>query len=204
MSAELLKKYLQDKHFFDEQKWAKLQEYFIALKAENEVINLVSRKTTDEELWTQHFWDSLLVLGRTDFSNKKILDFGTGGGFPGIPIAIMFPESKITLLDSINKKINALKRIVKNINLENCEFICSRIEDLDRNETGKYDLILCRSVRILPEFKRPLLQLLKYTGKLVLFKSKNLDDLEQFLNKKIIDVSRPEIGERKIIIIGKK
>ena len=135
---------------------------------------------------------------------KTILDFGTGGGFPGIPIAICFPDAQIILLDSKKKKIHSLKSAVTRLNLHNCSFIDLRLEEIPPHYKEKFDIILCRSVRILPGFKKILLDLLSEEGQLVLYKSQNLEDAAIFNNVQVHDVSTPSIGERKIVVINKE
>ena len=82
----------------------KIESYHQWLLEENEKVNLISRKTDPEDIWTQHFLDSILSIDCVDFKAKNILDVGTGGGFPGIPLAILFPDAHVTLLDSTRKK----------------------------------------------------------------------------------------------------
>ncbi len=160
----------------------KFDGYFSWLIEENTKINLISRQTPSDDIWTFHMMDSLLSIPFVDFSSKTILDFGTGGGFPGIPLAILYPDSKITLLDSKKKKINSLKSAVELLDLKNCSFLDLRIEEVPKSFSGTFDIIVSRSVKILPEFRTPLLNLLKSDGKLVLYKSKILDDVALFKN----------------------
>jgi len=80
------------------------ESYFNWIIEENRKINLISRQTDPEDIWTQHFLDSLLSVKHVNYSGKAILDFGTGGGLPGIPLAIAYPNASVTLLDSRKKK----------------------------------------------------------------------------------------------------
>jgi len=102
------------------------------------------------------------------------------------------------------KKIQSVKCGAAAVGLTNCSFLDIRIEDADENLFGTFDIVVSRSVRILPEFKKVLFKLLKDDGTLVLYKSQNLDDAELFKKVTITDVSTPLIGERKIVIINKK
>jgi len=205
MKREIFKKFLVEKY---PEKWEELllsfENYWKLLVLENAKINLISRKTGIEDYWTVHFLDSLLPIDFFDFSDKKILDLGTGGGLPGIPLKILFPKSEMYLLDSKQKKINSLKNIIKKLDLKRCFTIVSRLEDLDKERGGFFDFIVCRSVKILPKYRKKMFEILHKNGKIILYKSKILDDLKLFEKYKIYDVSQKEIGVRKIIEIEKE
>lgn len=114
----------------------------------NEKINVISRKDV-ENLETNHILHSLAIAKIISFkSGTKILDVGTGGGFPGIPLAIMFPECKFHLIDSIGKKITVVEAIAKEIGLQNLTAEKIRAEDVE----GKFNFIVSRAVTTLPEF----------------------------------------------------
>ena len=108
----------------------------------NERINLVSRKDIDS-LYERHILHSLAISKIIEFkSGTRVLDVGTGGGFPGIPLAVCFPEVEFTLLDSIGKKIKVVDNICQDLQLKNVNTICDRVENL----TEKYDFITARAV----------------------------------------------------------
>jgi 16S rRNA (guanine527-N7)-methyltransferase len=201
-NKQIFTKFLED-HHFQREKVVKFENYLLLLLDWNKKINLISRKTERDEYWLKHFLDSLLPIEEIDFSNKTILDFGTGGGLPGIPIKLLYPNCKMYLLESRRKKADAVKNIVKVLDAKQCFTIVSRLEEMDENWYGKFDYIVCRSVKILPEYKEKLFKLIKSGGKVILYKSRLLDDVEQFPNKKTYDLSHPEIGTRKIIEITK-
>ena len=182
---------------------AKLDQYYEWLLDVNRSINLISRKTDPEDIWTHHFLDSLLSTACVDYRKKNIIDIGTGGGFPGVPLAILYPDSHFTLLDSTKKKIQAVKAGVSKLSLTNCSFLDTRLEEVPKKYCGAFDIAVSRSVRIIPEYKKKLLNLLNDDGRIVLYKSQKLDDAALFTKVTITDVGSPLIGERKIVVIKK-
>ena len=114
----------------------------------NQKINVVSRKDIDE-IYTRHVLHALAIAKVNPFlSNSKILDVGTGGGFPGIPLAILYPECHFTLVDSIGKKIKVVNEVVEGLSLENVKTINDRVENID----GQFDFIVSRAVAAMPTF----------------------------------------------------
>ncbi|MCS7077232.1 MAG: 16S rRNA (guanine(527)-N(7))-methyltransferase RsmG [Bacteroidia bacterium] len=114
----------------------------------NEKINLVSRKDVSH-LWVRHILHSVIIAKIISFlPGTHILDVGTGGGFPGIPLAILFPNCHFTLIDSVAKKINVVEDIIGTIGLQNVKTQVIRAEDMK----GEFDFIVSRAVTQLPEF----------------------------------------------------
>ncbi|MCB7481457.1 16S rRNA (guanine(527)-N(7))-methyltransferase RsmG [Christiangramia sediminis] len=144
---ELVKKYFPELTEDQISKFEKLGDLY---KDWNLKINVVSRKDIDE-LYLRHVLHSLGIAKIQNFkAGSKILDVGTGGGFPGIPLAILHPESTFHLVDSIGKKIKVVDEVSEGLGLKNVTSFNQRVEDLE----GNYDFIVSRAVAIMPTFVR--------------------------------------------------
>jgi len=170
----------------------------------NKKINLVSRKKTDVFDLIE---DSKLFFDAIYFKEGvKILDLGTGGGFPGIVIAINHPEAELTLVDSIQKKINVVTDMVKKVNLINVKTTCARAEELSKNpeHKNKYDYVVARSVSVLQDLAIWSKGLLKSGGKLIAVKGGDIKG-ELHKTEKLDFVKNVEIldkNERKIVVVS--
>ena len=160
----------------DESKAQALKEYKELLVEWNEKMNLTAI-TEDYEVIVKHFVDCLECTHLIT-NEKKIIDVGTGAGFPGIPMAIMMPNTKITLLDSLNKRINFLNEVIKELNLKNVETIHSRSEDCGKDilYREKYDISIARAVANLSTLSEYLLPFVKIDGKMICMKGSEVEE----------------------------
>ncbi|MDB3904965.1 16S rRNA (guanine(527)-N(7))-methyltransferase RsmG [Crocinitomicaceae bacterium] len=142
---DLIQKYFPE---ISKEKYDKLKELKYHYEEWNQKINVISRKDI-ENFYERHVLHSLAITKVIQFNDhSQIIDVGTGGGFPGVPLAIMFPKANFTLLDSIGKKLKVIDEITKALHIKNVKTIHSRVENID----GKYDYILSRAVTNLPNF----------------------------------------------------
>jgi 16S rRNA (guanine527-N7)-methyltransferase len=145
MDIAILLNYFPDLTETQKQQFLKLSELY---KDWNLKINVVSRKDIDE-LYVRHVLHSLGIAKIQQFlPGSKIIDVGTGGGFPGVPLAILFPEVHFTLVDAIGKKIKVVDEVVEGLGLSNVTTINDRVE----NVKGNFDFIVSRAVAAMPTF----------------------------------------------------
>ena len=141
----IIQKYFNDLTNEQLSQFAKLE---LLYKDWNSKINVISRKDIDE-LYLRHVLHSLSIAKLISFKDgTSILDVGTGGGFPGIPLAILFPNCKFHLVDSIQKKITVVNNVVKELDLKNVKTSCSRVEAI----SDKYDFVVSRAVTNMKDF----------------------------------------------------
>lgn len=195
----------------DDETLAKFYRYYELLIEWNEKMNLTAITDFDEVL-KKHFLDSISIvlfmkqkgiLGDTitkeDFEkvNLSMIDVGTGAGFPGIPIAICFPNMKITLMDSLNKRINFLGEVISELGLTNCVAIHSRAEELGKTNSEyreHYDLVVSRAVANISTLSEYCIPFVKIGGYFVSYKSEKLDE-ELASGGKAIDILGGKIDE---------
>ena len=144
MPIDIILKYFPNLTDLQQQQFAQLDSLY---REWNAKINVISRKDIDN-LYEHHILHSLAIAKVINFRpTTQILDFGTGGGFPGIPLAILFPECQFRLIDGTGKKIRVVQEVCQAIGLTNCQPVHLRGED----EKGKYDFVVSRAVMPLPD-----------------------------------------------------
>ncbi len=144
-TLDLIKKYFPDLTDDQTAKFAQMESLY---KDWNLKINVVSRKDIDE-IYLRHVLHSLGIAKIQQFNPEaNILDVGTGGGFPGIPLAILFPETNFHLVDSIGKKMKVVNEVVEGLQLTNVKTTNARVEEI----SGNYDFIVSRAVAAMPTF----------------------------------------------------
>ena len=129
-----------------DEKIVQLEKYYELLIEYNKVMNLTGI-VDKEEVYLKHFYDSLTIAKIIDFNKENNLcDLGSGAGFPGIVLKIFYPELNIVLIDSLNKRINFLNKIIEELDLKNIVAIHTRIEDYAKNNKEKFDIVTARAV----------------------------------------------------------
>ena len=163
---------------FDEDKYNKFITYKNLLQEWNEKINLTAI-TEDKEVIKKHFIDCIKAFSENQFKEAKtLIDVGTGAGFPGLPIAIMKEDLNITLLDSLNKRVNFLNIVKNSLNLTNVTTIHSRAEDGARNKElrEKFDIATSRAVANMAVLSEFCLPYVKVGGYFIAFKGPAITD----------------------------
>ena len=163
-----------------EEQLEKFYLYMNILLEWNEKINLTAI-TNEEEIILKHFVDSLTINKYIE-EGKSIIDVGTGAGFPGIPIKILREDLKVTLLDSLNKRINFLNEVIEKLDLKNIECIHGRAEEFGKNKNyrEKYDFATSRAVANMSTLSEYLIPFVKVGGKVLAMKGdKSEEELEE-------------------------
>ena len=161
----------------DDNKISQLDKFYEMLIEKNKVMNLTAITEFDEVL-VKHFVDSLSICTIIPDDVKSVCDLGTGAGFPGIPMAIAYPNLQFTLIDSLNKRIKFLQEVVDALGLTNVTFVHARAEEAGRNKLYReqYDLVVSRAVANISTLSEYCLPLVKVGGYFISFKSGDIED----------------------------
>jgi len=172
-----------------------LNTYYELLVEYNKVMNLTGI-TEKKQVYLKHFYDSLTITKVIDPTKEETLcDIGTGAGFPGLVLKIVFPNLKVTLVDSLNKRVEFLKIVIERLNLNNIEAIHARIEEYACFNREKYDIVTSRAVttlNILLEYAIPLLKINKF---FISYKGNIIDEINK--SKKALNLLNSTIEEIK-------
>lgn len=178
----------------DEEKLTKLEKFYNLLIEWNNKINL-TRIVEKEDVYLKHYYDSLTIAKAIDLNKIDTLcDVGTGAGFPGIVLKIVFPNLKITLVDSLQKRVNYLNEIIKELDLKYIEAVHDRAEEYAKNNREKFDVVTARAVtnlRILSELCIPMV---KVNGYFIPLKANVDEEIEE--SKDILEILKSKIEKQ--------
>ena len=204
-------KSLNDKNIIlDDTQINMFETFYNDLVERNKTTNL-TRITTKEDAYYLHFYDSLMVSLAIDNKNAKLLDVGTGPGFPGIPLKIAFKQLDVTMIEATNKKVLFVKEEIEKLHLENVRIMHTRAEDFKDFDT--YDYVTLRAVAPLKELIEYTIPFIKINGKLIAMKSslkadEEINDSKDILNKinaKVVNRIKYQVLDRnyELIVIEK-
>lgn len=170
-----------------------LSNYYQILVRENSKYNLTSI-TNEEDVYLKHFYDSITLSKIVKLTDQSLCDIGTGAGFPGMVLKIMFPNLKVTLVDATLKKCNFLELVIKELKLTGIEVINGRAEEFAKNTREKYDIVTSRAVAPLKHLLEYSIPLVKVDGTYIAMKSditKEIDGISNYENK--LNIKKQEI-----------
>lgn len=171
----------------------KLNKYYELLIEWNNKINLTGI-VEKEQVYLKHFYDSITLIKITDLNKCETLcDMGTGAGFPGLVLKILFPNLKITLLDSLNKRIDFLNLVIKKLELKDIETIHIRIEEYSKVNREKFDIVTARAVAPLPILLEYAMPMTKVSGYFIAMKANINNELE--ISKNAVNILSGNIDE---------
>lgn len=169
----------------NEETLTKLNEYYNILKEENQKYNL-TRITEKEEVYLKHFFDSLTITKIINITNQNTCDLGSGAGFPGLVLAIFFPQAQLTLIESNSKKCHFLNLVKDKLQLENVNIINTRIEEYAKEHRELFDIVTARAVAPLKHLLEYGIPLVKVNGYFIAMKSnveKEETNIKNYLTK---------------------
>lgn len=178
-NLEKFKNGLQQLHIeLSEKQMEQFLQYYEMLVEKNKVMNLTAITEFDEVV-EKHFLDSISLTQKMDLHQPlKVLDLGTGAGFPGIPLKIVFPELEITLMDSLNKRVLFLQDVISSLQLQDIEAVHGRAEEAARNKKYRegFDLCVSRAVANISTLSEYCLPFVKIGGSFISYKSSTIED----------------------------
>lgn len=164
-----------------EKQLEQLEEYYEILIEENNKYNLTTI-TEKTQVYLKHFYDSLCIVKIINLDNKYLLDIGTGAGFPGLVLKIVFPNLKIDLLDATNKKCLFLQKVIDQLELKNIKVINARAEEYTKVNREKYDIVTSRAVAPLKHLLEYSVPALKIHGEFVSLKGNIVEECKNINN----------------------
>ena len=177
----------------------KLDRFYHLLIEWNAKINLTTI-VKEEDVYLKHFYDSLTLFKEVDLTKDLYLcDVGTGAGFPGMVLKIVFPQLKIVLIDSLQKRITYLNEIIKELDLHDIEAIHTRMEDYSKINEEKFDIITARAVANVKVLSEICVRALKLNGRLVFMKA-NIDDEFDNLDNMIRELNLSKVKITKFLL----
>ena len=187
--------------------------YYEILSEESQKYNLTSI-TSKDDVYLKHFYDSILLVKQIDITNKSIVDIGSGAGFPGIPLKIVSPTTKITLVEPTTKRANFLQMVIDKLGLKDIEVINDRAENIINSHREKYDFATARAVAPLNILLELLTPFVKVNGNIIALKGSSYQEELDICNKafkeldiKVNNIYQEELpnnqGLRPIIVINK-
>ena len=171
----------------------KFEKYYEILITENEKYNLTSI-TKKEDVYLKHFYDSLTLTKIIDLKDQSLCDIGTGAGFPGIVLKIVYPNLKVTLLDATEKKCKFLQKVIDNVELKDIEVINERAEIFSKVNREKYDIVTSRAVAPLKHLLEYSIPLVKINGYYIAMKgeiTKEIENIDIYYKK--LDIIKEKI-----------
>ena len=199
--------------FITEDQLKQLYKYYELLVEKNKVMNLTGITEVDQ-VYLKHFYDSLTLNKIIDLKNvNSLCDVGTGAGFPGLVIKILFPHINVTLVDSLNKRINFLNEVINELKLEGIEAIHARAEEFAIKNREKYDVVTARAVttlNVLSEFCLPLVKVNKYFIPMKANINNEIEESNRALNllggkiEKIVEFKLPVENSNRTLVLIKK
>lgn len=158
-----------------------LDKYYQILKEENKKYNL-TRIIDEKEVYLKHFYDSLTIIKTIDLTNQSICDLGSGAGFPGLVLAICFPNTKVTLIESNGKKCYFLNLVKEKLNLTNVTILNTRTEEYAQKNRSKFDIVTARAVAPLKHLLEYGIPLVKVNGYFIALKANTENEEINIIN----------------------